>query len=83
MTAASKKILQDALALPEDQRLMVAEELLESVDVVDGATHAEIDEAWRAEILRRVAQVRNGEVELVAWEAVRDQGRELLARRRR
>jgi putative addiction module component (TIGR02574 family) len=80
VTAEAKKILQDALTLPDEERLMVAEELFHSVDE---ATHAEVDDALRSEILRRVQQVRNGEVELVSWDTVREQGREALARRRR
>lgn len=82
VTVGAKKILQDALALPEDERLMLAEELLHSVDVEDDGGRTEVDEAWRAELVRRVEQVRNGEVELVSWEAVRAQGREILAQRR-
>jgi len=79
VTAGTRKILQDALALPNDERLMLAEELLDSVD----EAHEELDEAWRAEILRRIRQVRSGEVELVSWEAARERGREALARRSR
>ena len=77
--AGARKILQDALALPNDERLALAEELLDSVDAV----HEELDEAWRAELLDRVRQVRSGEVELVSWEAARERGREALARRSR
>lgn len=79
VTAGARKILQDALALPNDERLELAEEFLDSVDAV----HEELDEAWRAEILDRVRQVRSGEVELVSWEAARERGREALARRSR
>jgi putative addiction module component (TIGR02574 family) len=79
VTAGARKILQDALALPNDERVELAEELLDSVDAV----HEELDEAWRAEILDRVRQVRSGEVELVSWEAARERGREALARRPR
>ena len=79
VTAEAKKILQDALTLPDQERLMVAEELFNSID---DATHAEADDALRVEILRRVQQVRNGEVELVPWETVREQGREALAKLR-
>lgn len=80
VTVGAKKILQDALALPHEERVEVAEEILDSLD--EGA-RAEIDEAWRSEILRRVQQVRNGEVELTTWEMVREHGRAALARQRR
>ena len=80
VTDGAKKILQDALALPNDERLMLAEELFDSI--VD-ETHEELDEAWRSEILHRVRQVRSGEVELVSWETARERGHEALARRSR
>jgi putative addiction module component (TIGR02574 family) len=80
VTAGAKKILQDALALPDDERLMLAEELFDSID---DEAHEELDEAWRSEILHRVRQVRSGEVELVSWETARERGREALARRSR
>ena len=81
MTAGAKKVLQDALALPSDERVLVAEELFDSVDVDEA--HEELDAAWRSEILRRVEQVRSGEVEPVSWEAARERGRRALARRSR
>lgn len=79
VTVGARKLVQDALALSSEERVQVAEELLDSVD--EGA-HVEIDEAWRAEILRRVQQVRRGEVEPMSWESVRAHGRAALARQR-
>jgi putative addiction module component (TIGR02574 family) len=78
VTAEARKIQQDALALPDDERLMVAEVLFDSLGET---TQAEIDDAWRTEILRRIQQVRNGEVELETWDTVRRLGREALASR--
>lgn len=78
MTAAAKKILEDALALPERERATLLEALAESLV---GDEQAEIDEAWRVQILQRVEQVRKGEVTLEPWEDVRRAGREALARR--
>lgn len=78
MTASAKKVLEDALALPEPERAAVLEALADSL-VGHGA--AERDESWRIEILRRVEQVRNGEVALESAGDVRRAGREALARR--
>jgi putative addiction module component (TIGR02574 family) len=51
MSAAARKILHDVLALPEDERLEVAAEIIASLD---GAPDANWDEAWLAELDRRV-----------------------------
>lgn len=78
MSAEAKKILEEALALPERERAALIDALADSLH---GGDRAHIDEAWRAEILRRVEQVRNREVELESPEEVRRAGREALARR--
>ncbi|NVB41809.1 addiction module protein [Pseudenhygromyxa sp. WMMC2535] len=78
MTEAARKVFDDALALPERDRLELAEALFDSLSAKD---QAKIDEAWRTEILRRMEQVRNGEVQLESWEEVRQAGRDTLAQR--
>lgn len=78
MTAEAKKIFEQALALPEQERVALIDALADSIV---GDEQAEVDEAWRVEILRRVEQVRRGEVVLESWEDVRRAGREALARR--
>jgi putative addiction module component (TIGR02574 family) len=58
MTRASRKLLDDALALPEKERLELASELIASVD---GPPDADWEAAWTAEIDRRIAAAdRNG-----------------------
>lgn len=76
MTASAQKILEEALALPDNERRMVAEVLMDSL-----VREEDIGTAWREEILRRVEQVRRGEVELESWDEVRRLGRDALARR--
>ncbi len=78
VTEAERKTFDDALALSEEERLELAEALFDSLSVED---QARIDQAWRTEILRRMKEVGNGEVELESWEEVRQAGREALARR--
>lgn len=51
MSAAARKLLQDVLALPEDERLEVASEIIASVD---GPPDGDWNEAWVAELDRRV-----------------------------
>lgn len=78
MTADAQRILEEALALPEDERRVVAEVLYGSLEHDAGAQH---HAAWREEILRRIEQVRAGEVTLASWDDARAKGREALSRR--
>ena len=50
MTEAARKILEEVLALSEDERLELASEILASVD---GPHEADWEEAWLAELDRR------------------------------
>ena len=77
MTEAARTILDQALSLADEERLRLAEALFDSLSA---DAQEEIDRAWREEILRRMDQVRRGEVELESWEDVRRAGREALAR---
>jgi len=62
-----------ASRLPESDRATLALALIESLD---GPADAEVEEAWRTEIERRVAAYERGEVKLVP-------GDEVFARLRR
>lgn len=78
MTANAKQVLDAALDLDAHERRQVAQALLDSVDE---SKQAELDGAWRDEVLRRMEQVKAGEVELETWDEVRRLGREALAQR--
>ena len=60
MSSASSKILQQALALPEEERRRVGETLVGSVP---HDSDAEIEEAWNQEAIRRAERLERGEVE--------------------
>ncbi|GFO54290.1 hypothetical protein GMSM_12970 [Geomonas sp. Red276] len=62
MKASMKKIVTEALQLPPSMRAMLAEQLIESLDVDDSS---ELSPAWREEILRRCAEYDEGRAELV------------------
>jgi putative addiction module component (TIGR02574 family) len=64
MNTQSQELLQTALALPESERAEIAGSLIRSLDTEtdDGA-----DEAWEAEIQRRVEAIDRGEVRLIPW----------------
>ena len=49
MTSAAQKLLEQCLALPEDERLLVADELMASVDRDDPSWQV----AWAEEAARR------------------------------
>ena len=66
MTAGAKKILEDALALPDDDRRRIAELLLDSVST-DGAD--DIEAAWVAEAVRRANELERGETEALDGES--------------
>jgi putative addiction module component (TIGR02574 family) len=68
MKRSVAEILQDALDLPAEARAALAGSLIESLD-------EEVDEdaetVWSAEIIRRIAEIDQGKVELVPWAEVR------------
>ncbi|MBW2526305.1 MAG: addiction module protein, partial [Deltaproteobacteria bacterium] len=51
MTNTARKLLDDVLLLPEDERLELASEIIASVD---GPPDANWEQAWLAELDRRV-----------------------------
>jgi hypothetical protein len=62
----AKKILDDALALPEEDRVRVAERLLDSVPQ---QTAEEIERAWTEEAFRRAEALARGETAALDGEA--------------
>lgn len=58
MQHSLEQVRQLAHDLPEDQRLLLANSLLESVGDQAGAAEAELAGAWDEEIARRVAEIK-------------------------
>jgi putative addiction module component (TIGR02574 family) len=76
MTSSAQRLLQDVLALPEDERLEFASEIIASVD---GPHDADWEEAWLAELDRRVEAAKSrGEVS-ASWIGARARILERLA----
>jgi putative addiction module component (TIGR02574 family) len=67
VTTAAKKVLEDALSLPDDERRRVAEFLLDSVS---SEAPEEIAAAWAAEAVRRAEELERGVVEALDGESV-------------
>jgi hypothetical protein len=62
MKTSAQKIINDAMQLDPGARALVAETLLESLDLGDDF---EVSEAWRTEIRHRCAEIDGGAVTLI------------------
>jgi putative addiction module component (TIGR02574 family) len=78
MSETAAKLLEEALNLAPDDRVRLAESILDSVDADDLMD----DPVFRAELQRRLDSVADGTAQLVPWEQARDEMRAELARRR-
>ena len=78
MSRTLRKVAKDALALPEEDRLALATELIDSVE---GPEDAEWAAAWSAELDRRVAEADRTGDRGRPWDQVRTELLERLARR--
>jgi putative addiction module component (TIGR02574 family) len=68
--ANSERVMAEALALSDDERVEVATRLLDSVEAPD--LHADLDDdALQAELCRRADEVASGAVEGRSWAEVR------------
>ena len=81
MTAQSQSLLDAALALNEQERIWLAEQLLESVGPDEGMPAGELDSlddaAFAAEIERRCNEVREGKADLIPWSEVQENAHDL------
>lgn len=77
MTREGRDVLTEALELPLDERAKMAADLLESLHEAE----ADVEEAWRSEIQKRVAATRAGELASTDWRTVLERvEREVLGR---
>jgi putative addiction module component (TIGR02574 family) len=67
MPVVAKKILDEVLQLPADDRVNLVEQLLTSLNL---PTQPEIDQLWAEEAEKRIAQIDKGEMNLVSGEKV-------------
>lgn len=75
MSPSTEQLLQSALALPEVERLELAEALLAACD--EGLSRP-FNAAWLAEAQRRSAQIDAGTAALTPWSQVKRRVREEL-----
>lgn len=67
MGSSAKRLLNDALQLPEKERGELAARLLESLDD-DTDDSVEVHHAWELELGRRLREVQDGTAELIDGE---------------
>jgi len=68
MPKAAEHVLADALRLEPESRADVAAELLASLD---GPDDPDAEQAWDAEIARRIAAIEAGTIRLEPWSEVK------------
>jgi putative addiction module component (TIGR02574 family) len=81
MTERARQLLEQALKLPTTERADLAALLLESLD--EGADDpAQVEQAWREEIARRVRDLQEGRVKPIHADEVFARARDALASQR-
>jgi putative addiction module component (TIGR02574 family) len=73
MNLTAEQLLEAVLALPDDERLEVAEAVVASLQPSD---RSPLDDSWREVIRRRSAELRSGQVVGIPWDEVRRRARE-------
>ena len=73
MSPTTEQLIDAALALPDEDRLQVAEALIVSLQPGD---RPPFDESWREVIQRRSAELKSGKVVPIPWDEVKRRARE-------
>jgi putative addiction module component (TIGR02574 family) len=74
MSDRMRTVLEAAMTLTQDERCLMAEELLESLGPIDDeVADPVIDEAWNEEILRRIKEANANPSVLVPWQQAREE----------
>lgn len=68
MSTHVTELFKQASILSEEERATLAGLLIESLE---SEVDTDVEEAWRVEIERRVAELDSGTVETVPWEVVK------------
>lgn len=68
MSSNARRLLDEALQLPDDDRAELALRLLDSI----GEPADEVERAWIAEAKHRLAEIERGDVQTVPWAEARE-----------
>lgn len=74
MTDAAKKLLDEVLALPEEDQRWLSDALLDRIDPIDDDVRA----AWNEAAVERLEALERGEAKLVSYEETRARARAIL-----
>lgn len=77
MPLTLEQLTAEAMRLPVESRVLLADRLVESLDSAEGD---DIQRLWTAVAIRRRDEVRTGRVESVRGEQVLDEVRQLVGR---
>ncbi len=72
----TKKIIEEALSLPVEERALIADSLLRSLNMPDTG----IDEKWKEVAKRRLQELRSGKVKAVPGDEVFDKALKRFAK---
>jgi putative addiction module component (TIGR02574 family) len=75
MATTVEQIVEEARSLSRDQLVELVDRLTQSLTLESG-----IEEAWKKEARRRVAQIENGEVKGVPGDEVSERIRQIVGR---
>jgi putative addiction module component (TIGR02574 family) len=70
MKTEEEKVIEGALRLPKSARAALAARLLESLDT---EIDEDAEEAWDAEIARRLKEIDSGKAKMIPWSEARRQ----------
>lgn len=68
MAKSARKLFEEAMRLDPKERAALMRLL---VDMLDAESEDGADEAWQAEIERRIEELDSGQVQAVPWEELR------------
>ena len=68
MAKSARELFEEAMRLDPKERATLMRLL---VDSLDAESEEGVEEAWRAEIERRIAELDSGQVQAVAWGELR------------
>lgn len=77
MPMTIEQLAAEALTLPSEERALLADRIVESLDA---AALNHLDELWAAEAQRRLAEVRSGRVQTIPGEEAAARVRRALGR---
>ena len=77
MSLTFEQLTEEAMQLPAESKVMLADKLVESLD---SEQLDEIQQLWTAEAIRRRDEIRSGEVQSIPGEQVLEEVRRIVGR---